>query len=138
MDTLRQFAAGYTAAWCSQNAASVAAFFAPDETLTINDGAPSCGRAAITEAAQSFMSAFPDLQVSMDNLIVEGDRAIYHWTLDGHSTGPGGTGARVHIQGREHWRMSADGFIAESRGTFDPAEYARQLEQGTGQTTRLS
>jgi len=130
MDALRQLAAGYTAAWCSQNAASVAAFYAPEGTLTINDGQPACGRAAITEAAQSFMSAFPDMRVSMDNLIVEGDRAIYHWTLAGHNTGPGGTGARVHIQGREQWGMSADGLIAESRGFFDAAEYARQLEDG--------
>jgi hypothetical protein len=36
--SLAQFAERYTAAWCSQNAASVAGFFSPDESLTINRG----------------------------------------------------------------------------------------------------
>ena len=44
---LRDFATRYTAAWCSQHAASVAAHFAADGTLTINGGTPSVGRAAI-------------------------------------------------------------------------------------------
>jgi hypothetical protein len=38
---LKQFAVKYTAAWCSQNAASVAAFFAEDGSLKINEGDPS-------------------------------------------------------------------------------------------------
>jgi hypothetical protein len=44
--TLPQFAERYTAAWCSQNAASMAGFFAPDGSLTINDGTSSKGRVA--------------------------------------------------------------------------------------------
>jgi uncharacterized protein (TIGR02246 family) len=76
--TLTQFAERYTAAWCSQNAAGVAGFFAPDGSLTINDGTPSVGREAITAAAQSFMTAFPDLVVKMDNLTVEGPHVMYH------------------------------------------------------------
>ena len=38
---LRELAAGYTAAWGSQDAASVAAFFAESGSLRINDGTPS-------------------------------------------------------------------------------------------------
>ncbi len=34
-------ARGFTAAWCSQNPDAVAAFFAPDGTITIYDGEPS-------------------------------------------------------------------------------------------------
>ena len=37
---LRQFATNYTAAWCSQDAASVASFFAEHGSLTINAGTP--------------------------------------------------------------------------------------------------
>ena len=59
---LREFASRYTAAWCSGDAVSVAAFFAPGGSLTINGGTPSVGRSAITEAAQGFMTAFPDLR----------------------------------------------------------------------------
>jgi uncharacterized protein (TIGR02246 family) len=48
LDRLRAFAERYTAAWCSLDPALVAEHFAPDGSLTINDGAPSVGRAAIT------------------------------------------------------------------------------------------
>jgi hypothetical protein len=49
---LNQFATRYTAAWCSQHAASVASFFAEQGSLKINDGAPAIGRDAITSSAQ--------------------------------------------------------------------------------------
>ena len=132
-DQLRNLAERYTAAWCSQNAASVAAFYSADGSLTINDGPPSVGRAAITEAAQGFMTSFPDLRVVMDDLTINNERPIYHWTLQGTNTGSGGTGKRVRISGFEHWRIAADGLIAESRGHFDSAEYQRQLQQGAGE-----
>ena len=126
-DQLRKFAEAYTAAWCSQNAASVAAFHSPDGSLTINNGPPSIGRAAITQAAKEFMTSFPDMKVVMDNLTIDGEKAVYHWTLQGTNTGPGGAGNRVRISGFEQWRIGTDGLIAESLGHFDSAEYQRQL-----------
>src|SRR5678815_4377973 len=80
---LRDFAAGYTAAWGSQDAARVASFFEENGSLTINRDAPAIGRKAITASAQRFMTAFPDLVVRMDTLEVEGDRIVYRWTLTG-------------------------------------------------------
>ena len=127
---LKEFATRYTAAWCSQNAASVAAFFAEHGSLTINEGSPSVGRAAITQAAQGFMTAFPDMVVAMDGVSAEGDRAVYLWTLTGTNTGPGGTGKAVRISGYEEWTIGGDGLIAKSKGHFNKAEYARQLKFG--------
>ena len=109
---LRDFAVRYTAAWCSQDAASVAAFYSPGGSLTVNRGAPAVGRSEITELAQSFMTAFPDLQLLMDELLVRVDCAEYHWTLIGTNTGPGGTGQRVRINGFELWQIGTDGLIA--------------------------
>jgi uncharacterized protein (TIGR02246 family) len=129
---LREFARKYTAAWCSQNPASVATFFAPRGSLTINDGVPSVGRTAIAAAAQGFMAAFPDMVVTMDDVSVEAGRATYRWTLTGTHIGPGGTGQAVRISGYEEWTFGADGLIAESRGHFDEADYRRQLEAGRG------
>jgi hypothetical protein len=127
---LREFAARYTAAWCSRDPASVAAFFGERGSLQINKGSPSIGRAAIAAAAQGFMTAFPDLVVKMNDVSLEGVHAIYRWTLSGTNTGPGGTGRAVRIRGYEEWEMGADGLIAESRGHFDEAEYQRQLKSG--------
>ena len=130
---LKEFATRYTAAWCSQDAASVAAFFAENGSLKINAGDPSIGRDAITMAAQGFMTAFPDMVVEMNELSPEGDYIIYHWTLTGTNDGPEGTGKAVRISGFEQWTIGDDNLIAESRGNFDEVEYQRQLEFGAGE-----
>ena len=125
---LEEFAARYTAAWCSQNAARIAAFFAEHGSLTINTGVPSVGRQAITAAAQGFMTAFPDMVVAMDDVSGEGNLAVYRWTLTGTHSGPGGTGRPVRISGYEEWTVGPDGLVAESKGHFDQAVYQRQLK----------
>jgi hypothetical protein len=127
--SLHDFATRYTAAWCSQNAASVAAFFSKHGSLTINNAKPAVGRAAITAAAQGFMTAFPDMVVTMDRLDEqEGEgTATYHWTLAGTNTGPGGTGKPVRISGHEEWVIGSDGLIVDSLGHFDVTDYQRQL-----------
>ena len=130
LTALRDFAVRYTAAWCSQDPSRVAEFFSEDGTLRVNDSPPAVGRSAVAEVAHSFMAAFPDLRVVMDNVLPRGDEAEYHWTLTGTNTGPGGTGHRVCISGYERWRIGGDGLIASSEGHFDAAEYRRQLEQG--------
>jgi predicted ester cyclase len=127
---LLDFAQRYTAAWCSQDAASVAAFFSTDGSLSVNDNPPAVGRPAITAVAQSFMTAFPDLRVTMDQLLARDDRTEYHWTLTGANTGPGGTGHRVRISGHELWQIGSDGLIASSEGHFDNSEYQHQLQHG--------
>src|SRR4051794_14796583 len=127
---LRDFARRYTAAWCSRNPAMVAAFFSDGGSLTVNEGVPAVGRDAITHVALSFMSAFPDLQVTMEDLQLGGDAIEYHWILTGTNAGPEGTGHRVRIRGSEKWRLGEDGLISSSQGNFDATEYRRQLERG--------
>jgi ketosteroid isomerase-like protein len=129
-EQLREFAKQYTDAWCSQDPANVAAHYSPAGSLKVNDGVPAVGRAAITEVAEGFMKAFPDMQVIMDELLVRDGGAVYEWTLVGTNTGPGGTGNRVRISGFEEWRIGTDGLIAESRGHFDSEDYQRQLAEG--------
>src|SRR6266496_5098283 len=131
---LHDFATHYTAAWCSQNPESVAAFFSPDGSLRVNDDPAAVGRSAITQVAQSFMTTFPDLAVMMDNVLPRGDVVEYHWTLIGTNTGPSGTGKRVRISGFEEWTFGDDGLVAEALGHFDQAEYDRQLAHGTAES----
>jgi uncharacterized protein (TIGR02246 family) len=131
---LRDLAQRYTAAWCSKDPARVAAFYSPNGSLSVNGAAPAVGRSAISEIARGFMTAFPDLLVIMEDVIVQGDRASYHWTLAGTNTGPGGAGQRVRISGFEVWEIGVDGLIARSRGQFDDASYQRQLKDGIEQS----
>src|SRR5438876_4740905 len=124
---LTRFAKRYAEAWCSQNPESVAACFAENGSLSVNDGTPAVGRAAIAEIARSFMRDFPYLVVTFDKLESQSNATAFHWTLTGTNTGPGGTGKKVRICGYELWKIDNNGLIAESKGHFDSAEYDHQL-----------
>ena len=121
------FAKRCAEAWCSQNPERVAAFFAESGSLSVNDGSPAVGRAAIAEIARGFMRDFPDMIVIFDKLEPQPNATAFHWTLTGTNTEPGGTGKRVRISGYELWKIDNGGLIAESKGHFDSAEYERQL-----------
>jgi uncharacterized protein (TIGR02246 family) len=127
LPTVRNFGLRYATAWCSRNPAAVAALFAPNGSLTINDGPPSVGRSAIVRAARGFMDAFPDMNVVMENVVVKAEVVEFHWTLEGHNNGRGGTGHHVRISGYEEWTFSSDGLVLKSLGHFDAADYQRQL-----------
>ena len=124
---MKEFALGYTEAWSSQDPASVAACYAENGSLQINDNEPSVGRDQLEATARSFMTELPDKVLTMDDLSYDGERYIYRWTLDGSNTGPGGTGNTVHISGYEEWTINSDGLIQQSRGHMDLDDYARQL-----------
>lgn len=58
---------------------------------SINEGRPAIGRAELAKVAASYMKAFPDLQVSLDQSLVAGSAAFFVWTLTGTNPGQGGT-----------------------------------------------
>jgi len=122
-DRVRDFARSYTEAWCSHDPARVAAHYVPGGTIAINGGKPT----EVTEVASSFIAAFPDIQVFMDDVVFDDDAVEYHWTFTGTNTGPGGTGNRVRISGFEQWAFADDGLVARSQGNYDQAEYDRQV-----------
>src|ERR1700730_3290464 len=67
---LRRLAESYTAAWCSQDAARVAGFYALDGSLRVNADPTTVDRDAIAGVAQGFIAAFPDLKVIMDDIVL--------------------------------------------------------------------
>lgn len=124
---LAEFATRYAEAWSGQDPKAFASFYAETGSLTINDGAPSMGRDAVEQTAREYMSAFPDMVVSMVELSRDGERVNFYWHWTGTNTGPGGTGATVDLKGYEQWTLDDDGLILESLGHLDEAEYQRQL-----------
>lgn len=95
---------------------------------------------ALHEFAVRYTAAWCSRQaasvVAMDSLVQNGAHPVYHWTLTGTNTGPGGTGKAVRIHGFEEWTIGADGLIAASLGHYDEAEYARQLNEGVATRRR--
>ncbi len=49
----------------------------------------------------------------------------------GSNTGPGGTGRAVRISGFEQWTIGDDGLIAASLGSYDQADWDRQINGDT-------
>jgi len=131
LNSLRSFAEGYAAAWSSHNAAGIAALYSPRGSRSANGAEPYVGRTAIEVAVQQFMTAFPDLQLALDEVLIVGDATEVHWTLSGINSGPGGTGQHINVKGFEEWRMGEDGLIAESYAHFNVAELQRQMAKGT-------
>jgi predicted ester cyclase len=128
-DELTRFAERYAKAWCSRNPEIVAAFFAENALLTVNDGPP----APVLEVARGFMRDFPDMVVKFDRLRNTPTGTEFHWTFTGTNNGPGRTGKKVRVSGYELWKIDNEGFIAESKGHFDAADYERQLgKRGAG------
>ncbi len=70
------------------------------------------------------MTDFPDLAITMDRVIENGERTEYHWTLDGTYRA---NGRRVRVSGYESWAFGPDGLIESSLGRFDAADYQRQI-----------
>ena len=123
---IEQLARAYTEAWCSRDPARVAGHYVPGGTISINGG----DAAGIADVAEAFIAAFPDIEVSMDDLVLRDDDSVeYRWTFTGTSAE---TGKRVRVPGFEEWTIAADGLIAESCGHYDQAEYDRQVQHGIG------
>ena len=127
---LNIFGRSYAQAWCSQRPDFVSLFYSENGSLTVNDETPAVGRDEISKVAESFMTAFPDIIVSMDSLVKTSGGVEFHWTFTGTNTGPNGTGKRVKINGFELWQINDEGRIKESKGNFDAEEYERQVKNG--------
>ena len=128
-DKMVEFGQKYSDAWNSRQPDNMASFYAEDGVLTINNGTPSVGRKQLAETAQSFMEAFPDMELTMDSLIKENSTYRFYWTFKGTNTGPNGTGNKVDFSGFEKWTMNDDGLVQNSIGTYDAEDYERQLNE---------
>jgi steroid delta-isomerase-like uncharacterized protein len=74
------------------------------------------------EAVHAEKKAFPDLRMSVQEMVAEGDKVAVLWTFQGTHTGSGyeglpPTGTRVELRGITIWRI-VDGRIAEEWSSF--------------------
>lgn len=80
------------------------AAFAPDCVVHITGvAAPFRGVAAWKEFVTGMLQAFPDLHFTIEDQLVQGDRAAFRWRATGTHTGPLGaappTGKKVALDG---------------------------------------
>ena len=87
-------------------------------------------------AARGWKSAFPDLVMTADKLVAEGDLVTVLWSARGTNTGTGNglpaTGKALTGRGITIWRI-VDGRIAEEWSAFDQFSILEQLGLLPGQ-----
>jgi steroid delta-isomerase-like uncharacterized protein len=81
-------------------------------------------------AVHAEKKAFPDLKMTVDLMVAEGDLVTVVWTFRGTNTAAGyglpPTGARIELRGITVWRI-VDGKIREEWTSFDDMQAASQL-----------
>src|SRR5215210_5800884 len=68
-EEMTDFGKRYAQAWSSKDPNAVAALYSDSGSLTINDGKPAVGRAAIAEVVGGYMTAFPDMVLTMNKIV---------------------------------------------------------------------
>ncbi|HZI91042.1 MAG TPA: ester cyclase [Thermoleophilaceae bacterium] len=108
----------------------VDAFFAPDFVSHTNPPGFPEGVEGVRRFFAMFRDAMPDVEVTIAELIVDGDRAAVATTIRGTHTGDllglPATGRRVEVIGVDMVRV-LDGKIVEHRGLTDTVGLMRQL-----------
>ena len=86
-----------------------------------------------------FHSAFPDLHVSIEEQIAEGDKVVSHFTIrgthQGEFRGMAPTGKEIALTGVTTFRFSPEGKVVE---TWDSYDQLSLMRQSTEQELRLA
>jgi len=101
------------------------------------------GTAAFKELVTSFRTAFPNFNITFDEVFVAGDKTVIRWTMTGTNTGPlqdlPATGQSVRLHGVAISR-SVDGKTAEVWQHYNQLSMFQQMgytltPPSTGETT---
>lgn len=88
------------------------------------------GRGALKEMMSGYATAFPDMRMTVEHAVAEGDVLAAHWRVVGTHDGPLGdippTGRTVDIRGHIMSRFE-DGKIVEEFEVFDELGMLQQL-----------
>ena len=100
--------------WNNHNIAAFEKYFTADFIIHLDD--KDLNYEQFNGFCQMYFTAFPDIHVTNDDFVAEGDKVTKVWTMNGtHKSefiGIPATGNRVMIKGIEVFRI-ADGKIAE-------------------------
>lgn len=88
------------------------------------------GPESLKQSAAAWRHAFPDVHGTVEDILAEGDRVAYRWTIRGVHRGgfmgATGTGQRVTVSGMTFFRI-ADGQIVETWDSPDLFGLKQQL-----------
>ena len=112
----------HEASWRRHDAAALAADHAEEGVVVSPTGGVLEGRHEIERIYRLWLTAFPDLSFTIEDLLVDGDRAVVLCRVTGTHTGEffgtAPTGRRIEVAGAFIYRL-ADGFIVHERRVLD-------------------
>jgi steroid delta-isomerase-like uncharacterized protein len=120
------------AAWNRGDADGVVADVADDVIWRdVALGMPLQGRAALRDAVRAYMTAFPDLRVTVSSYTVDGPRLVREWmstgTHQGVLMGMAPTGRWIENYGAMVTTCDDDGLVIEGAVYWNPLAMFRQL-----------
>lgn len=123
----RQFLEGFN----GNNLAGAAEIIAANFT-NYDPGTPPlpAGPEGYQQLISTYRTIYPDLQMTVDDLISEGDKVVCRWTARGKNTGPlmgmPATGKQATVTGISILTI-ADGQVTEQRTNWDTLGMLQQL-----------
>ena len=126
-----QIATKLVAAWNAHNLERAIALYAPDyEGVDVDERIPHQGHDGVRRMLQRYWSAFPDLQFTGEETIVQGNRIVMFWRACGTQLGPilhiPATGRKVNTRGVSLLTIEA-GKVKHGRYLWDVAGMLRDL-----------
>src|SRR5262245_47994134 len=114
-DQIVELLARRIAAWNAHDTASLAAMHAPDGTVASPTGGALEGRDEIARVYRKWISAFPDMTIREEAVLIDGNRAVQVLSLSGTHAGEffglAATGRHFEVLGASVMTMT-DGLIA--------------------------
>jgi predicted ester cyclase len=110
------------ALWAARDAAALAATHSENGSVASPVGGVLEGRAEIERIYRLWFSAFPDMVMAQDDLLVDGDRVAMLTRMTGTHAGDffglAPTGRRVEVQ-IAHFMTVGDGLVLDERRIYD-------------------
>ena len=116
------FLAHHQQSFASRSAATIAGDHTEHGTFESPAAAVVTGRAEIQKVYEYWLSAFPDMDFTWQDPIIEGDRVALFWhfggTVAGQFFGEVRSGTKVQFDGAAEYVLSPEGIVS-ARHVFD-------------------
>ena len=116
--------------WNQHREGTIDRLFAAEGLAHGLPGGPLRGPAGFRSAYQAFLGAFPDIEITVERSVTDGDHSVMYCRVTGTHTGDGlgipPTGRRVEFTGMTMAKVS-DGQIREGWNCFDFLSMYQQL-----------
>jgi len=101
--------------WNNKELSSLEIYFADQFIRRVNNAEIAANKIELSANIQVYFTGFPDLSLSIDNIVPYDDIVIMHWTILGTNTGVFGesppTGKKIKINGVTHIKFDNKGKI---------------------------